>query len=44
MSTHKKPAGGAGKLRDNKTLAKVKEIAASDLAQARNKKSPPKKK
>ncbi len=44
MATGKKPAHDAAKLlADKKTPAKVKEIAASDLAQAKKKKTPPKK-
>jgi hypothetical protein len=45
MTTGKKPASDAGKaLKDSKSSAKDKEIAASDLAQAKGKGSQPKKK
>ena len=44
MSTGKEPASDAGKLLgDKKTPKDVKEIAASDLAQAKHKKEPEKK-
>lgn len=44
MSTGKKPAHDASKLLSGKTTPqKVKEVAASDLAQAKKKPSPPKK-
>jgi hypothetical protein len=43
MATGKKPAHDASKLlSDKKTPAKPKEVAASDLAQAKHKKTPKK--
>lgn len=45
MTTGKKPASDSGKVLSNpKSTAKQKEIAASDLAQAKHKTAPPKKK
>jgi hypothetical protein len=45
MATGKKPASDSGKLLAKPaTPAKVKEVAASDLAQAKKKPEPPKKK
>jgi hypothetical protein len=44
MATSKKPAHDASKQLSSKTSPpKVKEVAASDLAQAKHKKTPPKK-
>lgn len=44
MSTHKKPAHDASKLLSNPSSPKkVKEVSASDLAQAKKKPAPPKK-
>jgi hypothetical protein len=43
MATGKKPASDASKiLRDPKSTPKEKEVAASDLAQAKNKPKPKK--
>ena len=45
MSTGKKPASDAGKLlASKKTPPKVREVAASDLAQKKPPQTPPKKK